>query len=195
MKQTRVLAAVIKIALVIAALGCFIITPGEVAPTPDIDAMVEVRLNEERATQPTATPIVVVKEVTPIDTPSPTSIPEPTSTVVPTGASNPTSSPSHTPPPISMALEAVSGELLACVQTAMGNEQYNAITSGRQSVTPQQFYIVMPCIMQYPQETKAIMEMFGLDMGTIMGAGSPTPTAQPKPYTPVPTPTSTPYKH
>ena len=135
------------------------------------------------------TPITAGEEVTPTEAPVPTSI------SVPTAASNPTSSPSHTPPPISMALEAVSGELLACVQTAMGNEQYNAITSGRQSVTPQQFYIVMPCIMQYPQETKAIMEMFGLDMGTIMGAGSPTPTAQPKPYTPVPTPTSTPYKH
>ena len=95
-----------------------------------------------------------------------------------------------------MALEEMSPEVLACVRTAMGDEQYNAILTGSQSVNPQQFYIVMPCTLQYPQETKAIMDMFGLDVGTILGAGSPTPTAQPKPYTPLPTdtllPTATP---
>jgi hypothetical protein len=69
----------------------------------------------------------------------------------------------------------------------MGDEQYNAILSRSQSVNPQQFYIVMPCTLQYPQETKAIMDMFGLDMGTIMEASSPTTTPTPVPrVTPTP---------
>ena len=86
-----------------------------------------------------------------------------------------------------MALEEMSPEVLACVRTAMGDEQYNAILSGSQSVDPEQFYIVMPCTLQYPQETKAILDMFGLDMGTIMEAASPTNTPTPVPTAP-PTP-------
>ena len=90
-----------------------------------------------------------------------------------------------------MALEAVSPELLACVQTALGSEQYNALISGDLDVTPQQVSTVIPCLMQYPQDTKAIMDMFGLDMGTIMGAGNPTPSATAQPTAAVPTPTPT----
>ena len=91
-----------------------------------------------------------------------------------------------------MVLGKVSPELVACVQTALGSEQYNALISGEQDVTPQQVAVVIPCLMQYPQDTKAIMDMFGLDMGTIMGAGNPTPSAQTQPSTPVPTATPSP---
>ena len=77
----------------------------------------------------------------------------------------------------------MSPELLECVQTALGDDQYNAIISGQEDVIPQLLGIVMPCLKQYPQETKAIMDMFGLDMGAVMESGSHTPsaTAQPKP--------------
>ena len=180
------LPVVLAVSIGILILACSSAAPAPVEPTLNIDATVEARVKQEIAAHPTATPVMVVKEVVPTDTP------EPTSSLVSIAAPNPTSSPSSTLPPISMALEEVSPELLACVQTALGDEQYNAILSGRQSITPEQFYIVMPCITQYPQETKAIMDMFELDTGTIIGAGSPTPTAQPKPYTPVPTATPTP---
>jgi len=198
MKPTRVLALLLGIALLVAAIGCS-------ATAPNIDATVEARAKELVGVQPTPTPVVVVKEVTPTDTPSPTNTPlpkpantpEPTSTLV-HAAPNPTSRPLPTLPPVSMVLKAVPPELLACVQTALGDDQYNAIISGRQSVTPQELGIVMPCLMQYPQDTKAVMELFGLDMGAIMGPGRPTATAQPKAsisvpaVTRVPTPTSLP---
>ena len=205
MKLTRVLALLLGIALLIAAIGCSPTAPREAAATPNIDATVEARAKELVGVQPTPTPVVVVKEVTPTDTPSPTNTPlpkpantpEPTSTLV-HAAPNPTSRPLPTLPPVSMVLKAVPPELLACVQTALGDDQYNAIISGRQSVTPQELGIVMPCLMQYPQDTKAVMELFGLDMGTIMEPGRPTATAQPKasiqvlPDTQVPTATSLP---
>ena len=38
MKQTKILAAVIGMALLVAALACSAISPAEVAPTPNIDA-------------------------------------------------------------------------------------------------------------------------------------------------------------
>ena len=205
MKLTRVLALLLCIALLVAAIGCSPTAPREAAATPNIDATVEARAKELVGVQPTPTPVVVVKEVTPTDTPSPTNTPlpkpantpEPTSTLV-HAAPNPTSRPLPTLPPVSMVLKAVPPELLACVQTALGDDQYNAIISGRQSVTPQELGIVMPCLMQYPQDTKAVMELFGLDMGAIMGPGRPTATAQPKAsisvpaVTRVPTPTSLP---
>ena len=205
MKLTRVLALLLGIALLVAAIGCSPTAPREADSTPNIDATVEARAKELVGVQPTPTPVVVVKEVTPTDTPSPTNTPlpkpantpEPTSTLV-HAAPNPTSRPLPTLPPVSMVLKAVPPELLACVQTALGDDQYNAIISGRQSVTPQELGIVMPCLMQYPQDTKAVMELFGLDMGTIMEPGRPTATAQPKasiqvpPDTQVPTATSLP---
>ena len=205
MKLTRVLALLSGIALLVAAIGCSPTAPREAAATPNIDATVEARAKELVGVQPTPTPVVVVKEVTPTDTPSPTNTPlpkpantpEPTSTLV-HAAPNPTSRPLPTLPPVSMVLKAVPPELLACVQTALGDDQYNAIISGRQSVTPQELGIVMPCLMQYPQDTKAVLELFGLDMGAIMGPGRPTATAQPKasiqvlPDTQVPTATPLP---
>ena len=205
MKLTRVLALLLGIALLVAAIGCSPTAPREAAATPNIDATVEARAKELVGVQPTPTPVVVVKEVTPTDTPSPTNTPspkpantpEPTSTLV-HAAPNPTSRPLPTLPSVSMVLKAVPPEFLACVQTALGDDQYNAIISGRQSVTPQELGIVMPCLMQYPQDTKAVMELFGLDMGTIMEPGRPTATAQPKasiqvpPDTQVPTATSLP---
>ena len=44
MKLPRVLITLIGIAILIAALGCTN-TPAEVAPTPNIDAMAEARVN------------------------------------------------------------------------------------------------------------------------------------------------------
>ena len=125
---------------------------------------------------------VTVKEIAPTDAPEPTS------------ATDAVSTQSSTPPPISMVLEAVSPELLACVQTALGDDQYNAIISGRQDPAAQQLGMVLPCIMEYPQEANAIMEMFGLDIGTIIAASTPTPNTvtQPKLDTPVPTGTPSP---
>ena len=133
---------------------------------------------------------VTVTEIAPTDTPTPTNTPEPTSTL------NSVSTRSSTPPPmppISMVLEAVSPELLRCVRKALGDEQFDAIISGRQDAVAQQLGIVLPCIMQYPEESNALMGMFGLDLGTIMSANSPTPdaTSQPKPYIQVPTATPT----
>ena len=199
MKPTRVLALLLGIALLVAAIGCS-------ATAPNIDATVEARAKELVGVQPTPTPVVVVKEITPTDTPSPTNTPlpkpantpEPTSTLVHAAGPDPASRPLPTLPPLSTVLEAMSPDLLVCVQTALGDDQYNAIISGRQSVPPQELSIVMPCLMQYPQDTKAVMELFGLDMGTIMGPGRPTATAQPKasiqvpPDTRVPTATPSP---
>ena len=93
-----------------------------------------------------------------------------------------------------MVLEEVSPELLACVQTALGDDQYNAIISGRQDPAAQQLGMVLPCIMEYPQEANAVMKMFGLDIGTIIAASTPTPNTvtQPKLDTPVPTGTPSP---
>jgi len=116
-------------------------------------------------------PAVAVKAIAPTDAPEPTSAP------------NPVSSQSLTPPPISMVLDTVSPELLSCVKTALGDEQYDAIITGRQDAVGEQLGLVLPCILQYQQESNAIMEMFGLDMGTIMAASTPIPNkaGQPKP--------------
>jgi len=154
------------------------------------------------------TPVADVKEVTPADAPAPTDTPEPTSILVPTAAPNPTSSSSSTPaptntpnpisspsstlPPIPSVLGKVSPELVACFQTALGSEQSIALISGQGDITPQQLGIVMPCLMQYPQDIEAIMDVFGLGMETIMGAGNPTSSTQPQPSTPVPTATQSP---
>ena len=109
-----------------------------------------------------------------------------------------------TPPPISMVLEMVSPELLICVKTALGDEQYNAIITGERDAVADQLGLVLPCIMQYPQEANAIMEMFGLDTGIVMAASTPIPNIQvPSPAhtavpltnetpEPIPTNTSTP---
>ena len=81
MKLLRILSAVIGIALLVGSLGCST-TPAEVAPTSNIDATVEVRAKELVATQPTATPVVVIKEVTPTDSLIPTATPTvPTATL------------------------------------------------------------------------------------------------------------------
>ena len=92
-----------------------------------------------------------------------------------------------------MVLEAMSPEILRCVRKTLGDEQFDAIISGRQDAVAQQLGIVLPCIMQYPEESNALMGMFRLDLGTIMSANSPTPdaTSQPKPYIQVSTATPT----
>ena len=184
MKLQRVLSVLMGIALLVTAFGCFT-TPAEIAPRPNIEAPVEARLTQERAVDATVAGKLreemasqFTKDPQLTHVPLPTHTPEPTSTFVPIAPSNPTSSPSSTLLPIS-----VSPELLECVQTALGDDQYNAIISGQEDVIPQLLGIVMPCLKQYPQETKAIMDMFGLDMGAVMESGSHTPsaTAQPKP--------------
>ena len=137
MKPTRVLALLLGIALLVAAIGCS-------ATAPNIDATVEARAKELVGVQPTPTPVVVVKEITPTDTPSPTNTPlpkpantpEPTSTLAHAAGPDPTSRPLPTLPPLSTVLEAMSPDLLVCVQTALGDDQYNAIIIGRQSVPP-----------------------------------------------------------
>ena len=137
MKLTRVLALLLGIALLVAAIGCS-------ATAPNIDATVEARAKELVGVQPTPTPVVVVKEATPTDAPpptntplpKPTATPGPTSALVPAVALDPTSSPLPSLPPLSTVLEAMLPDLLVCVQTALGDDQYNAIISGRQSVPP-----------------------------------------------------------
>ena len=80
-----------------------------------------------------------------------------------------------TSPSISMVLEMVSPELLMCVKTALGEEQYNAIITGEQDAVADQLRLVIPCILQYPEEANAIMEMFGLDTETVMPVSTPIP--------------------
>jgi hypothetical protein len=46
MKLPRVLAVLMGIALLIAALGCSTNAPVEVVPTPNIDATIETRVNQ-----------------------------------------------------------------------------------------------------------------------------------------------------
>ena len=110
MKLARILVVVIGITLLVAAIGCSVMPLGEVAPTPNIEATVEVRVAHERAvdatvevrvaqervaqeraidaavvvrlnelvgSQPTQTPVAVVREVVPTDTPIPTDNPVP----------------------------------------------------------------------------------------------------------------------
>ena len=127
-------------------------------------------------------PSAAVKEIVPTDTPEPTSAPDVGSIQT------------STPPTVSMVLDTVSPELLFCVKTALGNELYDAIVNGRRDAVAEQLGTVLPCIMQYPQEANEIMEMFGLDMATIMAASTPIPSTEtPSPtHTPVPQPTNTP---
>lgn len=208
MGLVNVLAKLIGISMVAAAVSCSSAVPIEVEPTRIVDLIVRPGATSKPTDAPVesiSAPVTTPKETPPTITqvpikPTPTDIPEPTS--VPDAISPQ----SPTPPPISMVLESVSPELLSCVQTALGDDQYNAIISGRQDVVSflQQFGIVLPCILQYPQEANAIMEMFGLDMGTIMAASTPIPkTTVPQPTntptlvptaTSVPTPTLTPVR-
>ena len=46
MNIPRVLAVLMGIALLFAAIGCSTTQPAEVAPTPNIDAMAEARVNQ-----------------------------------------------------------------------------------------------------------------------------------------------------
>ena len=78
MKRLRSLIPMIALVLVLFAVGCSSGEPGD--PTPNIDATVEARAKELVAAQATATPVVIVEEVTPTDTPLPTNTPVPTHT-------------------------------------------------------------------------------------------------------------------
>ena len=69
-------------ALLVPVIACST-TPEEVAPTPNIDATVEARVEQEVASQPTTTAVRVVKEVVPTDTPAPSN------TLFPTPATTP----------------------------------------------------------------------------------------------------------
>ena len=125
----------------LASLSC---GSGQAEPPPEPTATGEGRSKGSLDFQPTPTPVVVVKEVTFTDTPpltkTPlpklTATPGPTSAFVPAVALNPTSSLLPSLPPLSTVLEAMLPDLLVCVQTALGDDQYNAIISGRQSVPP-----------------------------------------------------------
>ena len=54
------MAALMGITLLVAAIGCSFIPLGEVAPSLNIEATVQARLKQERAAQPTTTPVVVI---------------------------------------------------------------------------------------------------------------------------------------
>ena len=108
-------------------------------------------------------PAVAVKEIVSTDILELTPVPD---------AGSPRAS---TSPSISMVLEMVSPELLMCVKTALGDEQYNAIITGEQDAVADQLRLVIPCILQYPEEANAIMEMFGLDTETVMPVSTPIP--------------------
>ena len=97
MKKPRILVILTGIVLLIATVGCSDITPAEVTPTANIDATVAARAKELVAAQPTPTPVVVVKEVTP------TSATEPTIASAPTDTSVPTTTPVRTNVPVPTA--------------------------------------------------------------------------------------------
>jgi len=137
-------------------LACSSATVPSTDLTLNSDATVEARVAKE----PVATPAV--------DTPTP--------------ALTPTSMPTLTRTPVPIIRGTVSPELLTCVKTALGEEQYNAIIAGRQDAVAEQLGMVFPCILEYPQEANSIMEMFGPDSGTFMAASTPIPnTLAPSP--------------
>ena len=102
MKLARILVVVIGIAPLVAAIGGITTPPAEVTPITNINVALEARVKQELAAQPTAnidttleartkelgasqstpTPVVVVKEAIPTDTPAPTD--NPVSTTPPT---------------------------------------------------------------------------------------------------------------
>ena len=110
----------VVIALMLASVAC---AGGQSAPTPDIDATAEARVEQEVVAQLAATAVAVVEEVTsttpePIPTnalvptntlmPAPTDTPEPTFTAVPTDTQLPkptdTPEPTFTPAPSPLEL-------------------------------------------------------------------------------------------
>lgn len=95
----------------------------------------------------------------------------PTGTSVVTVTSAPTASPATTFPSKTTPTTGIeaSPRLLACVKEALGDNQYDAIVAGAQSVSAQQTDLLMPCMMQYPKEVESIMNKFGLTMESIMG--------------------------
>ena len=121
-------------------------------------------------------PAVAVKEIVSTDILELTPVPD-------SGSTRESTSPS-----ISMVLEMVSPELLMCVKTALGDEQYNGIITGEQDAVADQLGLVLPCIFQYPQEANVIMEMFGLDTETVMAVSTPIPNTKDPDQTSIPTP-------
>ena len=206
MHAKRFIFILFGVALLLTVLAC---GGGKDEPVPTPAVATEAKSGQPSKSEATEIPVSTptptpapTKTPYPTNTPgpAPTNTPEPTATPVPPATRVPTETPLPTPTiypiptlsPISMVLETVSPELLDCVKTALGDDEYNAIIGGQQAVTPQQIGTVMPCLMQYPQDTKAAIDMFGLDMGSIMGLGVRTPTPTTKPSTPVPTNTATP---
>ena len=166
----------VGVALLLTVLAC---GGGIDKPAPTIAVAEEAKsgqpskseATEMTVSTPTPTPAPTkTPDPTNAPEPAPTNMPKPTATPVPTETPLPTPTiyPISTLPPISIVLQTVSPELLDCVKTALGDDEYNAIIGGQQVVTPQQVGTVMPCLMQYPQDTKAAVDMLGLDMGSIM---------------------------
>ena len=99
--------ALLAAVMVVATAACAGDPP---VPTPNIDATVEARVKQEVAAHPTATPVVVVKEIAPTDTPIPTDTPVRTAaptTQIPSSIATPypTASPTTvlTPTPVPTA--------------------------------------------------------------------------------------------
>ena len=159
MKLPVVLGVLTGIALFVAALGCSTAPPEEVESTPNIDATVEARVKQEVAAHSTATPVVVVKEIAPTDTPiptdtpvrtaapttqipssiatpyptaTPTTVPAPTPVPTATPTRVPTVTPTHvpTPTPVSTPTEEDRYETEADSAPAIGNTQVGEITIG-----------------------------------------------------------------
>jgi len=85
--------ALLAAVMVVATAACAGDPP---VPTPNLNSTVEARVKQEVAAQPTASPVVVVKEIAPTDTPIPTDTP--VRTAVPTPKYHPLSL-LHTLPP------------------------------------------------------------------------------------------------
>jgi hypothetical protein len=99
MKFSVALAIVIGVGL----LACSSAVPAPVEPTPNIEATVEARLKEEKASIPTATPVPTYTPI-PTATPVPTYTPMPTYTPEPTPLPTATAVPEPTPLPTATAV-------------------------------------------------------------------------------------------
>ena len=148
--------ALLAAVMVVATAACAGDPP---VPTPNIDETVESKVKQEVAAQPTATPVMVVKEVVPTDTPiptdtpvrtaapttqipssiatpyptaTPTTVPAPTPVPTATPTRVPTVTPTHvpTPTPVSTPTEEDRYETEADSAPAIGNTQVGEITIG-----------------------------------------------------------------
>ena len=93
------LLVILSVLIGIAALACSTAAPAPAEPTPNIDAMVEARLAQERAIEATVEATLKDEKASmPTATPNPTYTPVATATSVPTPTPTPRPSPTTTSP-------------------------------------------------------------------------------------------------